>query len=195
MDEIGHQLVEVETGVSAIDAVVFVGVDAEFELFAGGFECGDHVDCILEVDVVVAGAMHEEVVAFKQVGEVEGGVVVIAAWVVLRALEEAFGVDVVVVTPRDDGCDGYGRFEDIVSFEDGEGGEVSAEAPAEDADAAFVNPTFLAEPAGSFAGIFAFHAAQVFVCHFLEVGTASTGTAAVETACGTSSSRYSRSCW
>ena len=181
MDEVGHELIEVEACVSAIDAVVFVGIDAELKLFACVLESRDHIDCILEMDVVVTSAVDEQIIALKQIGEVEGGVVVVAAGVVLRALEESLGVDVVVVTPRDDGCDGDGRFEHVVTFEDGECGQIATKAPAKDSDSGFVNPLFLAEPAGCSHSILAFHATQVFIGHFLEVGTASTGAASVET--------------
>lgn len=44
LDKVGHQLVEVQTGVATIDAVVLVGVDAELELLVGLFECGDQVE-------------------------------------------------------------------------------------------------------------------------------------------------------
>ena len=106
IDEVSHQLVEVEAGVATVDAVVLVGIDAKLELFASIFQSRHHIDCVLEVDVVVASAMDEEVVAAQEVGEVKRRIVIIATGIVLRTLEETFGVDVVVVTPRDDGCDG-----------------------------------------------------------------------------------------
>ena len=180
MDEVGHELVEVEAGVATVDAVVFVGVDAELELFASGFEGSDHVGSILEMDVVVAGAVDEEVFAFEEVGEVEGRVVVVAAGVVLRTLEEALGVDIIVVAPGDDGSDSDGGFEDIVALEDGEGGQVAAKAPAEDTDAFFVDPALAAEIASGLDSVLALHLTEVAIGLFFEVCATAASATAIE---------------
>ena len=96
-------------------------------------------------------------------------------------MEETFGVDVVVVTPRDDRCDSNSALEDIVTFEDGERGEVAAKAPAEDADTGFVDPAFLAKPTGSLTGILALHLTQIPIGHFLEMRTTTTSATTIET--------------
>ena len=35
MEEVGHELVEVQTSGASVDAVVFVGIDAELKLLVG----------------------------------------------------------------------------------------------------------------------------------------------------------------
>ena len=46
--------------------MVFVRIDAELELLACIFEGSNHVDSILEMDIVVASAVDEKVVAFTR---------------------------------------------------------------------------------------------------------------------------------
>ena len=117
LDKVGHQLVEVQAGVAAVDAVVLVGIDAHLELLIGLLEGGDEVEGVLEVDVIVARTVDKQIVALQPISEVDGRIVVVAVGVVLRTLQEALGVDVVVIAPCGDGCHSYGTLEDIVAFQ------------------------------------------------------------------------------
>ena len=71
IDEVGHQLVKVEAGVAPIDAVVLIGIDSEFELLTSIFKGSNHVDRILEMDIVVARSVDQQIVTFQEVGKVE----------------------------------------------------------------------------------------------------------------------------
>ena len=173
-------MIEVQASVSAIDGVVFVGIETEFELLARLLQSRYHIHRILNMDIVIASAVYEEIIALEPVGEVEGRVVVVALGVVFGKGEETLGIDVVVVAPSDDGSDGDGGLEDIVAFEYGERREVAAEAPTPDADTLFVDPALLTEPAGSFDSILTFHTAEVLVGLLLEVGSTTACAATVE---------------
>jgi hypothetical protein len=58
VDKIRHQFIQVQARIAAIDTVVLVGIDTEFELLAGVLKGRDHVNGILEMHVVVARSVH-----------------------------------------------------------------------------------------------------------------------------------------
>src|SRR5580704_16719287 len=85
-------------------AVGLVGIGHEAELFAGFDQRFDHLDAVLEMDVVVAGAVHEQQRSVQLVGdfgEVEVGVA--GGGFVGGQAVIAFGVDGIVVAPTGDG--------------------------------------------------------------------------------------------
>ena len=68
-DEVGEFVVEVQTGVAAVNGVVFVGIEEHLVLLVGLVELCHEVDGILEMHVVVGRAVDEQVVALQLVGE------------------------------------------------------------------------------------------------------------------------------
>ena len=71
-DEVGEFVVEVQTGVAAVNRVVLVGIEEHLVLLVGLVELRHEVDGILEMHVVVGRAVDEQVVALQLVGEEAG---------------------------------------------------------------------------------------------------------------------------
>ena len=128
--------------------MVLVGEEELVVLHAGLVEGLHQLHSVLEVHVVVGGAVNEEVFALEVLGVSGRRVEVVAVGVLLRRAHKALGVDVVVVAPVGDRCHGDGHLEGAVAAEEREGGEVAAEAPAPDADAVAVHVGLLFEPVG-----------------------------------------------
>ena len=179
-DKIRHQLIQVQAGVAAVDAVVFVRIDAHLKLLIGLLKGGGHIEGVLEMHVVVARAVNKQVVALQTVCKIERRVVVVTVGVVLRTLQETLGVNVVIVAPRGDGCHGDGALEDIVALQDAERRQVAAKAPAKDTDAALINPRLAAKPFCSLYCIDALVVAQIPVGHLLPVSATSTSATTVK---------------
>ena len=68
-----------------------------------------------------------------------------------------------------------------MSFQNGQGRKIAAKAPAENADAGFINPLLLAKPACDFDCILAFHPTKILIGHLFEMGATAAGTTAIET--------------
>ena len=71
-DVVRELVVEVQTGVAAVNGVVLVGVEEHLVLLIGLVELRHEVDGILEMHVVVGRAVDEQVVALQLVGEEAG---------------------------------------------------------------------------------------------------------------------------
>lgn len=61
-----------QAGVATVDGVVLVGVEEHLILLVGLVELRHEVDGVLEVYVVVGGAVDEQIVALQLVGEEAG---------------------------------------------------------------------------------------------------------------------------
>ena len=61
-----------QTGVASIDGVVLVGIEEHLVLLVCLVELRHQVDGILEMHVVVGGAMDEQIVTLQLVGEEAG---------------------------------------------------------------------------------------------------------------------------
>ena len=107
----------------------------ELERLARAEEGVGEFHAVLEVDVVVGGAVDEEEFALKAVGVGEDVAVAVAGDVFRGEAEVAFGVVGVVVGPIDDGGARDAGAEEVGALQDRHGGEVAAERPAVDADA------------------------------------------------------------
>lgn len=71
-NEVRQLVVEVQPRVATVDGVVLVGIEEHLVLLVGLVELGHKVDGILEMDVVVGGAVDEQIVALQLVGEEAG---------------------------------------------------------------------------------------------------------------------------
>ncbi|CAH0055364.1 unnamed protein product [Clonostachys solani] len=138
-------------GVVEVDAVVAVGEDVDVVVLdAGEVEGVEEPEGILEVDVVVGDAVHEEEADVPAegggVGDAGGGV---AVPVVLGLAHVALGVDAVVEAPVDDGGDGHAVGEGLagVLLEGLEGLE-AAVGPAPDGEAVGVDVGLAGEVLG-----------------------------------------------
>ena len=107
---------------------------------AGGQERGRQLEGVGGDDVVVGQAVEEQQRALElgRVGEQRAGVVDVG--IGLGVAEVALGVEGVVEAPVRDRGAGDGGVEDVRAAQDGEGGEVAAEAPAADGDPGEVEP-------------------------------------------------------
>ena len=135
---------------------------------------------VLEVDVVVGGAVDQQVLALEVLGVGRRGVEIVTVGVLLRGAHEPFGVDVVVVAPVGDGCDGDGHLEGTVATEHRQRREVTAEAPAPDADALAIDVAQRLEPVGRSDLVDGLVLAHLLVDHLLEGVAAGGRASAVE---------------
>ena len=129
---------EVVAGISAVDAVVAVGVGELAEVLVGLNECLGILRRIAEVDVVVRKAVDEKQLAAELVGTADGTDVV-ARSVLVRCPHKALGVDAVVVAPA--GGSGYGNAcsKDGTSLAHAHQGVEASVAPAPDGDAVLID--------------------------------------------------------
>src|SRR5487761_2426424 len=80
-----------------VDSVRAVGIVHEVERLAQVDKSVDEQLCSLKVNIVIAGAMHDEQVAGKALRKVDGGTIVVALLVQVGKAHVAFLVDGVVV--------------------------------------------------------------------------------------------------
>ncbi len=124
---------------AAVDAVVFVGIDHVFKVLVVLDQFFGQAHTVLDVHVVVASAVDEQVVAFEFARVAQGRVGVVAFGILGGGAHVALRVDVVVEAPVGHRSDGNGGFEDVGTLGDAMGSHEASVAPAPDADAAAVH--------------------------------------------------------
>ena len=136
MEEVGHQLAEVDAGVEAFaDGVGAVGVRHHAELLAVGDEGVHQRFSSLIVAVVVAGAVDEQQLALKLVGEGQRRALAVALGIVRGQAHVALLINGVVQAHIGNRRDGYARGVEVGMTEQGVKGHGSAAAPSPNADA------------------------------------------------------------
>ncbi len=165
VEEAGQAVVEVQTGVATVDAVVTVGVELHLEGLIQLYQLLGIFGAVLEVDVVVGHAMHEQEAAMQLLSAAEGGGEAVVLAILLGRAHEAFAVDGVVVAPVGDGSHGHTGAEHGTPFAHAHQRHVATEAPAPDADALLIHVALLTEPECRLHLVACFEIAQ------LEVGT------------------------
>ena len=136
MEEVGHELAEVDAGVEAlVDGVGAVGVRHHAELLAVGDEGVHQRFGSLVVAVVVAGAVDEQQLALKSVGEGQRRALPIAFGVVGWQAHVALLINGVVEAHVGDRRDGDARGVEVGMAEQGVERHGPAAAPTPNADA------------------------------------------------------------
>ena len=134
MEEVGHQLAEVDAGVEAlVDGVGAVGVRHHAELLPVGDEGVRQRFGSLVVAVVVAGAVDEQQLALKAVGEGQRRALAVAFGVVGGQPHIALLVNGVVQAHVGDRRDGDARGVEVGVAEQGVESHGPAPAPTPDA--------------------------------------------------------------
>ena len=157
-----------QAGFAAGDAVVAVWIKIGFVLLVGSDQRIGHFRSILEMHVVVAHAVDQQVIAFQPVGKIDRRIVAVPLRIFRFRAHVALRVNRIVPLPVGDGRYGDGAFKHAVSFQQAERRHVPAVAPAKNANAPRIGVFQAANVFCAFDLIHGFVFAQLQVGHFFE---------------------------
>ena len=135
--------------VSPVNAVITVGVYQLAEILIGLHQCLRIFSSIAEVHIIVRHSVYQQKRAV-QLFRTGNRTIVIPSRILLRRTHKALGINGVVIAPRGRRSNGNTRTEYLTAFGHSHQRIESAEAPAPDGNALFIDIRLLAQPESCF---------------------------------------------